>query len=135
MKNRSIRLIVLGFITWLVPFIVSFGFYDRTGDLNVTYGLFKCVMIVVSSLTGMWMLAYHMNFISKNFAREGLITGISWLLINYTLDLLVLLPMSGMSIGQYFMTVGLGYLQIPVICLAVGMIVQRKTSLIKPQQL
>jgi hypothetical protein len=129
MKNRSIRLIVLGFITWLVPFILSFGFYDRTGNLNVSYGFFKSVMIVVSSLTGMWMLIYHLNFIHKNFVREGFITGISWLAINYLLDLLVLVPMSGMSVGQYFLTIGLGYLQIPVICLAVGMIVQRKTSL------
>jgi hypothetical protein len=129
MKNRSIRLIVLGFITWLVPFILSFGFYDRTGNLSVSYGFFKSVMIVVSSLTGMWMLIYHLNFIHKNFVREGFITGISWLAINYILDLLVLVPMSGMSVGQYFLTIGLGYLQIPVVCLAVGMIVQRKTSL------
>jgi hypothetical protein len=128
-KHKSLRLIVLGFITWLVPFIAAFGFYDRTGNLNVSYGLFKCVMIVVSSLTGMWMLIYHMDFVHKNFVREGLITGISWLVINYLLDLVILVPMSGMSIGQYFMTIGLGYLQIPVVCLAVGMIVQRKISL------
>jgi hypothetical protein len=129
MKNKLLRLFVLGFVTWFIPFVVSFGFYDRTGNLNVTYGLFKCVMVVVSSVIGMVALSFHFKFIQKNFMREGLITGFTWLLINYLLDFFVLIPMSGISVGQYFLTIGLGYLQIPVICLAVGMIVQRKIQL------
>ena len=128
-KNKSLRILLLGFITWLVPFVVSFGFYDRSGNLNVAYGLFKCVMVVISAITGMWALMYHMNSVRTRFIREGLITGFSWLLINYLLDVFILVPMSGMSLGQYFMTVGLGYLQIPVICVAVGVIVQRKNPL------
>jgi hypothetical protein len=129
MKNKLLRLFVLGFITWFFPFVISFGFYDRSGNLNVTYGLFKSVMVVVSSVVGMIALSFHLKFIRNNFMKEGLIAGFSWLLINYLLDFFVLIPMSGMSAGQYFLTIGLGYVQIPVICLAVGMIVQRKTQL------
>ena len=128
MNNKKLRLIILGFVTWLVPFLVSFGFYDRAGNLNVAYGLFKSAMVVVSAITGMCMLSYHLRFVKNSFVREGFITGISWLLINYILDLIVLVPMSGMSIGQYFLTIGLGYLQIPVICISVGIILQRKVA-------
>jgi hypothetical protein len=116
----------MGFITWLIPFVASFGFYDRAGNLNVSYGMFKSVMVVVSSITGMYLLNQHMKLIQSNFMREGLITGIAWLMINYVLDLLVLVPMAGMTLVEYFTTIGLGYLQIPVICTFVGMILKRK---------
>jgi len=123
--SKSLRIVVLGFVTWLVPYIVSFGFYDRSGNLNVSYGLFKSVMVVLSSITGMYVLSYHMRLISERFRKEGVIAGVAWLLINYVLDIIVFVPMAGMTIKDYFMTIGLGYLQIPVISTAVGIIIQR----------
>jgi hypothetical protein len=72
------------------------------------------------------MLSSYFRFINGNYFREGFLAGIIWILLNYVLDLMVLVPMAGMSFGQYFMTIGLGYLQIPVVCTAVGMILQRK---------
>jgi hypothetical protein len=125
-RNKTIRLVLLGLLTWVVPFVVSFGFYDRTGNLNVSYGLFKCVMIIVLSITGMFALHYHLRFLDSNYLREGFKAGIVWLIINLCLDVVILVPMAGISYGQYFATIGLGYLQIPVMCIAVGMILQHK---------
>jgi hypothetical protein len=127
-KNKSLRLVLLGFITWLVPFVASFGFYDRLGNLNVSYGFFKSVMVVISSITGMFVLFYHLKLIHTNYMREGFIAGMVWLVINYVLDIFILIPMAGMTLTEYFSTIGLGYLQIPVISTSVGMILQRKTN-------
>jgi hypothetical protein len=127
-KNKSLRLILLGFIIWLVPFIASFGFYDRTGNLNVSYGFFKCVMIVVSSITGMYVLSYHLNLVRSNYFKEGCIAGITWLIMNLLLDIVILIPMAGISFKEYLANIGFGYLQIPVICISVGMILQRKIT-------
>lgn len=115
--NKTLRLTLLGLLTWIVPFVVSFIFYDRTGNLNVSYGLFKCVMVVVSSFIGMYALAYHLRYISSKLFREAVIAGLTWFFINIFLDIIILIPMSGMSYGQYLTTIGIGYLQIPVIVL------------------
>lgn len=126
-KSKSLRLLVLGFLTWVIPFIASFSFYDHTGNLNVSYGFFKSVMVVLSSVIGIYALSYHMRLVSNNFKKEGIIAGIVWLIINYVLDLSVLLPMAGMTVKEYFLTIGLGYLQIPVVCTGVGIIIQQKS--------
>jgi hypothetical protein len=127
-KRKSLRLLVLGFLTWVIPFVTSFGFYDRTGNLNVSYGFFKSVMVVLSSVTGMYALSYHMRLVNDNFKKEGFIAGIVWLVTNYVLDLVVLVPMAGITTREYFLTIGLGYLQIPVMSTAVGIIIQRKSD-------
>jgi hypothetical protein len=127
-RNKTLRLYVLGFITWLIPFVISFAFYDRTGNLNVNYGLFKCIMVVTSSLTGMYVMMYHFKYVNSSYFREGVIAGLLWLVINILLDLVILVPMAGMTLTSYFTTIGLGYLQIPIICIAVGTILQRKVA-------
>jgi hypothetical protein len=125
-KNKILRIVLLGALVWVVPFVVAFGFYDRSGQLTVSYGLFKCVMIVVSSLTSCYALLRHYKFIRQDFFRQGLVTGLLWLVINLLLDLFILVPMAKISFGTYFTTIGLGYLQIPVICFTVGLLLERQ---------
>jgi hypothetical protein len=128
-KNKTLRIVALGILIWIVPFVVAFGFYDRSGQLTTSYGLFKCVMIVVSSMTSSYALLRHYKFVRQNFFREGLLTGFSWLVINLLLDLVVLVPISKMSYESYFSTIGLGYLQIPIICFMTGLLLERQLKI------
>jgi len=127
MKNLT-SLLLYGLLTWIVPFVVAFAFYDQQGQLATSYGLFKCVMTVVSGLTGCIALYRYFGRVDGNFVRIGWLTGLVWLAINLVLDLAVLVPMSGMSLSQYFTTIGLGYLLIPTICVTGGMLLARKTA-------
>jgi len=120
----------MGAIIWFVPFLVSFSFFDGHGKLAVSKELFKSVMIVLSSLVGCLMLYRYFKKTTRNYYIEGVALGISWLIINWLLDVLILVPMSGMSIRYYFESIGLGYLQIPVICMAMGFILQLKTGML-----
>jgi hypothetical protein len=126
MNRKIIRIILLGILIWIIPFITGFAFYDRSGNLTINYDLFKSIMIVVSSVVSSYAILRHYKSITENFIREGYITGLGWLAINLLLDLIILVPMAKMQMKDYFAAIGVRYLQIPVICIMIGILLQRK---------
>ena len=128
--NKIVRLIFLGFVVWLVPFVISLGFFDKSGKLTIGYDLFKSIMIVISTVVGCYALIRYFKTISGNFRREAWLAGLTWLAINLILDLVILIPVAKMSYTEYFSSIGLRYLQIPIICLAAGVMLDRR-ALIK----
>jgi hypothetical protein len=50
----------------------------------------------------------------------GLGIGVLWLAINWGLDLLILLPLSGMSAANHAEEIGLRYLLLPIIATGMG---------------
>ena len=118
----------MGAVIWLIPFLVSFGFFDGNGKLAVSKELFKSVMMVISAVVGCLMLYRYFKQSLHNYYIQGVALGISWLIINWFLDIVILVPIFGISIRYYFESIGLAYLQIPVICMAMGLILQLKTG-------
>ncbi len=110
MKQIVIRTLWLGCVVWLVPFVVAIGFYTPEGGLRTDIFVFKSVMIVVSSWVGLGLMAFHLGRVTGNFTRIGLLSALAWLAINWGLDVLILLPLSKQSPGDYFTQIGLGYL-------------------------
>ncbi len=126
--KRLLNWLGYGFITWLVPFIVAFGFYDQDGTLQTSYGLFKSVMIVVSGVVGCYILYLYFKKVDDNFVKQAISFGLFLLLINWVLDIFILIPLSKMEYAEYFMNIGLGYLQIPVFTITIGLILNKKTA-------
>ncbi|MBN1166402.1 MAG: hypothetical protein JXA44_04640 [Methanospirillaceae archaeon] len=120
--NRLLQIILYGCIVWLVPFLVAIPFYSPDGTLLFGEPVFKSVMIVVGALIGAFLIVRYYQNISENYIREGIYLGVVWLLINWILDLVILLPLSGMDIIQYFCQIGLRYLMIPVMSVMAGYI-------------
>ncbi len=118
--KKYLKTILYGFLAWLIPFISAFFFYTREGKLTIDQLLFKNIMVVVGSVTGAILLVLYFKKIKADYLREGIITGIIWFAINILLDLLILIPMSGMPVSKYFTQIGLGYLAIPAMAIAVG---------------
>jgi len=52
MMNKYAKMVLFGFILWLVPFITGFLFIDRTGNFLIPETFFKSIMIVEGSLIG-----------------------------------------------------------------------------------
>lgn len=117
--NKTLKNILFGFIAWLIPFVASFPFYGKDG-LMIDIFLFKSIMIVVGSVTAAVLLVLYFKKITTGYLKEGIVVGIVWFVLNIALDLLILLPMSGMSVPAYFTQIGLGYLSIPAMAIAVG---------------
>lgn len=121
--NRWLKIIGLGIVTWAVPFILSIPLLPlMTSDQP----FFKTIMIVSGSLTGMAALVYYLKDVKKDPLREGAIIGVSWLLLNWLLDFLILLPLSGQTVPRYFMEIGLEYLSLPIMALGAGYLLQKK---------
>ena len=120
------RNILYGFLAWLIPFVASFFFYTREGGLTVDIFLFKSIMIVVGTFSAAILLVSYFKNINADYLKEGVIIGLTWLAISILLDLLVLIPMSGMSIADYFAQIGIRYLAIPAMCIAVGAALENK---------
>lgn len=116
-----------GLLTWAIPFVVAIFFYDQTGTLQIPETLFKSIMIVIGGITGVVLLVLIFGKIAPTF-KNGLTIGIYWLLLNWALDSLVLIPLSGQSFGEYFSDIGLRYLVVPVIAAAMGYVAERNAA-------
>ena len=124
--NKYLKNILYGFLAWLIPFVASFFFYTREGKLTIDIFLFKSIMIVVGSISAAILLVLYFRKINGDYLKEGIIVGLTWLGINVLLDLLVLIPMSGMSIADYFTQIGIRYLVIPAMSITVGTALENK---------
>ncbi|MCG6194242.1 hypothetical protein LFX25_13405 [Leptospira sp. FAT2] len=128
MKQYLIRIFAYGFLVWLIPFMVAIPFHTPDGQLLTDIFLFKSVMILVGNLTGCILIAaLALKITGKKFSIL-LTTGLIWLAINWGLDFLILIPMSKMSVSDYFIKIGLGYLTMVIIPSAVGYVADRSTN-------
>ncbi|MDD1724983.1 MAG: hypothetical protein LUQ07_07625 [Methanospirillum sp.] len=127
--NRIIKICLYAVIGWLVPFLVAIPFYTSNGQLLVDYALFKNVMVITGGLIGAFLLIQLFKTFTGNYIREAILIGVIWLIINWGLDLVILLPMNGMNPGEYFSRIGLGYLIIPIMCIMGGCIANNMVSL------
>ena len=113
-RDRVGGYIVGGVLVWGVPFAASMLFYDRNGELTVDVFLFKSIMIVLSVGFGGWLLLRTLGRRSAPTAYQGLVVGVVWMVINWGLDAMVLLPLTGMGIGRYAAGIGLRYFAMPI---------------------
>jgi hypothetical protein len=117
---------VFGFLSWLVPFVAAFAFYDASGTLVIAQPLFKSLMVVIGGMVGVGLLVLVFRQTGASVAA-GLAIGVLWLAINLILDFLVLVPMSGMGATDYLLDIGLRYLLLPIIAVGMGAVAQRGT--------
>lgn len=113
------RVLFAGLASWLVPLLVSMGFFDREGNLTVAAGLFHSVMSVILAGAIVWLMVWVGRAVPLS-AGAGLSVGLFWLALNLTLDALVLLPLTGMDAGPWVENVALRYLAIPILTAAIG---------------
>lgn len=123
-KKLIYRNIWLGFLSWLIPFAISFFCYKPGGELILEYSTFKSLMIVSGTISGSFLLYQFFKAVNSNVVFNGVIVGLSWFAINIILDSIILIPMMKVTFATYFMSIGLGYVSIPAISIAIGYILK-----------
>ena len=118
------KIAVYGFIAWLIPFILSIPFFTPDGRLTVDEHLFKSIMIIVGTLTAGLLLVDIFKDVKKEQIQEGFVIGIIWYVMNILLDVIILLPMSGMPFSQYYAEIGMRYLAMPIMSICMGAAIQ-----------
>jgi len=127
--KQYLKLALFGFLAWLIPFAISIFFYDKTGHLVIgDIFLFKSIMIVTGATTGAILLILYFGKIHERYLYHGILTGIVWLVMNWALDLLILLPMAKLGLYDYFTQIGLRYLVLLVMCVMTGYLLERKVN-------
>ena len=130
MKN-VLRVLLLGLITWIVPFVAGFLFFDQTGQLGIDVYLFKTIMIIVGGLIGSVAIIAYFKRQNIYFLKHGILIGFVWFAMNIILDIFILIPISDMSLHEYFNQIGLRYLLIPIMCVLCGYLLEIRSELKK----
>lgn len=125
--NKFLRIFLYGCTVWLIPFLIAIPFYSPEGRVLIEEHFFKSIMIVTGGCVGAFLLIRLFQNMSGRYIQEGCIIGAIWLLINWALDLIILVPMSGMSLTSYFGQIGLRYLMIPIMSIMAGYIAENTT--------
>ncbi len=116
-----------GFLTWLIPFLVSFFFVGQGGELWIDETYFKSIMVVVGALVGVFFLVNYFHGVTTNHINEGLKVGLVWFAINIGLDLvLVLVGFFPYTITRYITDIGIRYLAIPIYAYGIGAVLEHK---------
>lgn len=123
--NKNLKIILFGFLVWLIPFAVSFFIYPLKASI---YPLFESIMSILIAVAAVIFSYFYFKGIETNFVREGIVTGIVWFVIVIVIDLLIFMPSSPMHMDftDYMMTIGVKYLIIPVVTIGSGYIAQNK---------
>jgi hypothetical protein len=120
MKNvLTRRMTALGFLSWLLPFALSFLFFDGSGQLLISQPFFKSLMVVLGGGSGALLLVFAFRKLEPS-AWTGLALGLYWLALNLGLDIAILVPLTKMPIVTYLYDIGLRYLLIPIFSMAMG---------------
>lgn len=117
------RALLYGFLVWLIPFLVAFLIFPLRESSRP---LFESIMpVTLAMATAVFGVLYFKNLASnhvRNYIKEGLVVGMLWWIISVLIDAPLMLlggPMQ-MTLGGYFADIGLTYMMMPVITVAIG---------------
>lgn len=125
-KKLFLRNLYFGFLSWLIPFAISFFCYNSKGELQMPYSHFKTLMIVSGVLSGCILLVLYFKKLNNDYFLQSIMVGLTWFIINILFDAIILIPMMKVNFGEYFLSIGLGYISIPIISISIGYLMQRK---------
>ena len=116
--RRFLRIALLGFLVWLIPFVVSVLIFELTSSNRA---LFESIMPVVLTACAVGFSIIYYRKTEAGLLKDALAIGVIWLAISLVLDLFMFMngPMK-MSFSAYMADIGLTYLIIPMITVGMG---------------
>lgn len=125
---RSIKMaLAMGFLLWLIPFVLSMILYPIRSSDRI---FFDAIMPVAATLVAVALSYEYFKGISSGYLKEGAAIGIIWFAISIILDQLLFTwgPMA-MSITDYLKDIGLTYLIYPIVTIGIGCLLEKKLNL------
>lgn len=112
------RALGYGFLVWLIPFVVAFAVISLKESWR---SLFESIMAVtVTAVTVMFALMYFRRSADRSVS-QGMKLGLLWLVVSVVIDLpLMLSPPINYTPSEYAADVGLTYLIMPLVTVAVA---------------
>lgn len=120
--KTSLHFLLISFLIWVIPFVSSFPFFGRDGNLTVNFWAFKLTMVVVLTLSSFFLFQwfYTTNPQAAVSTSRLLLLGVGAALISIFFDTFTVIPLNKMPIPQYAAQVASFYLLIVIISLITG---------------
>jgi uncharacterized membrane protein YpjA len=114
-----------GLILWVIPYVTAI---PLLGLMQRDLILFKTIMIVEGAFVGAVLTVMYFLDVKSDFLREGIVLAVVWIVVNWLLDVVALLPFTELTLPRYFLEIGLRYLAIVAPTVAVGFVLERRAS-------
>ena len=110
--NKLGKFLLVAFLCWLAPFVVSLLFFSREGTLLINFWLFKAIMVTVLGVTAFISLRWFYRRAALPATRPLPCTliGVGILIINVVLDSLTILQFNPMPVAAYGSQIAAVYL-------------------------
>lgn len=122
--RRYLKLLFLGFLVWLIPFLVAFVIFPLRTNARP---FFETIMAVVVAWVGMVFTAVGFRGVQSDFVRAGVTLGLVFFSVSVLIDLPLFSygPMAT-DWASYMMDVGLTYLIYPIITIGAGYLLAKQ---------
>lgn len=121
----TLKRIGYGVILWAVPYGASIPLLSVMESAPMT---FKALMVFIASIVGAVLAVYYFLSVEKNYLREAVVLACTWLVVNWVLDVVALLPFSHQTLPQYFMEIGIEYIGMMALIIGIGYLLEKKCS-------
>jgi len=118
-----------GLILWVIPYVTAI---PLLGLMRSDLVFFKTIMIVEGALVGAVLTVLYFLNVEGDFLREGSTLALVWIVVNWLLDVVALLPFTDLTVTRYFLEIGLRYLAIVAPTVAVGCVLQQRGGSLGP---
>ena len=117
------RRIGYGLIAWIIPYATALMLLPlRQRDPE----FFRTIMIVEGSLGGAFLTVLYFETVTSHYLREGFLLATTWILVNWALDMIGVVPFAHLTMDRYFLWIGFEYLGMFAPTLAVGYLLERR---------
>jgi len=96
--KKYLFLLLGGFLVWLIPFLVSFPFFDQEGNLIANFFTFKVVMALVLFISSYFIFKRLCKFYADFSPVIAILVTIA---ISVLIDFGTIIPFTGLSLGEY----------------------------------
>ncbi len=115
---RILKLIGYGFLVWLIPTIITSTLIIFP-NLSYLFDIVSALSLIISAALFSYI---YFKDVTINFIKEGIITGIVWLILSIVFDLImIIVGISTISLNSYSLLVAPLYVIIPVITVSYGL--------------
>jgi membrane protease YdiL (CAAX protease family) len=120
--NNLGKFLLVAFLCWLAPFVVSLPFFSPEGTLLINFWLFKALMVTVLFITAFIALRWFYRRAELPATRPlpYALIGVGILLINVVMDMLTILQFYPMTVSEYDNKIAAVYLLFIPLSLWVG---------------
>lgn len=112
-----------GIVLWAVTYAASIPLLPLK---ETSPDGFKSLVISIASVLSAVITVIYFMGVKENYLRESFVVALAWLVVNWLLDFVALLPFTGQTLPQYFLEIGLSYIGFMAPVLAIGYLLDRK---------